>query len=143
MTNLSTEAAGPRPEQGTGRGPPTVLPALCATQIVSWGILYYASPVLNPQITAATGCPAGATTAASFLAPVIFALAGIRTSQRVTGCRFFEPGRATSSSSRPTAPVNSVANTKLGKTGHQGQPVLPPHARYRGGTRPFAPGGPR
>ncbi|MFZ4190559.1 MFS transporter [Streptomyces pseudogriseolus] len=54
------------------------MPALCATQIVSWGIVYYAFPVLNPQITAATGWPTGATTAAFSLALVISALAGIR-----------------------------------------------------------------
>ncbi|WP_445047103.1 hypothetical protein [Streptomyces drozdowiczii] len=43
---------------------------------MSWGIVYYAFPVLNPQITAATGWPAGATTAAFSLALVISALAG-------------------------------------------------------------------
>ncbi|MFF5637334.1 hypothetical protein [Streptomyces sp. NPDC012825] len=47
-------------------------------EIVSWGIVYYAFPVLNPQITAATGWPAGATTAVFSLALVISALAGIR-----------------------------------------------------------------
>jgi MFS family permease len=55
-----------------------VLPALCATQIVSWGIVYYAFPVLNPQITAATGWTAGATTAAFSFGLLISALAGIR-----------------------------------------------------------------
>jgi MFS family permease len=45
---------------------------------VSWGIVYYAFPVLNPQITAATGWPAGATTAAFSLGLVVSALAGIR-----------------------------------------------------------------
>ncbi|MGC4950056.1 MFS transporter [Streptomyces sp. DT224] len=54
------------------------MPALCATQIASWGIVYYAFPVLNPQITQATGWPAGATTAAFSLALVVSALAGIR-----------------------------------------------------------------
>ncbi|MGW3152614.1 MFS transporter, partial [Streptomyces sp. NPDC001177] len=51
---------------------------LCATQITSWGIVYYAFPVLNPQITAQAGWPAGATTAAFSAALVICALAGIR-----------------------------------------------------------------
>lgn len=36
----------------TGTGvrsrPRAALPALCVTQITSWGILYYAFPVLNP-----------------------------------------------------------------------------------------------
>jgi MFS family permease len=45
---------------------------------VSWGTVYYAFPVLNPQITAATGWPAGATTAAFSLGLVVSALAGIR-----------------------------------------------------------------
>jgi MFS family permease len=45
---------------------------------VSWGILYYAFPVLNPQITAATGWPVQVTTAAFSLALVVSALAGIR-----------------------------------------------------------------
>lgn len=55
-----------------------MLPALCATQIISWGIVYYAFPVLNPQITTATGWPPGATTAAFSLGLVVSALAGIR-----------------------------------------------------------------
>ncbi|MEV5085061.1 MFS transporter [Streptomyces sp. NPDC056159] len=58
--------------------PRAALPALCATQITSWGIVYYAFPVLNPQITAATGWPAGMTTAAFSLGLVVSALAGIR-----------------------------------------------------------------
>ncbi|MFG2325809.1 hypothetical protein [Streptomyces sp. NPDC048568] len=45
---------------------------------MSWGIVYYALPVLNPEITAATGWPTGATTAAFSLALVVSALAGIR-----------------------------------------------------------------
>ncbi|GHB79804.1 MFS transporter [Streptomyces viridiviolaceus] len=76
MTNtLNSEAA-----TGTGdrSRPRAALPALCATQIVSWGIIYYAFPVLNPQITEATGWPAGATTAAFSLGLVVSALAGIR-----------------------------------------------------------------
>ncbi|GHB78058.1 hypothetical protein GCM10010377_80320 [Streptomyces viridiviolaceus] len=76
MTNtLTSEAA-----TGTGdrSRPRAALPALCATQIVSWGIIYYAFPVLNRQITAATGWLAGATTAAFSLGLVVSALAGIR-----------------------------------------------------------------
>uniref|UniRef100_UPI001C25A74B MFS transporter n=1 Tax=Streptomyces sp. AC495_CC817 TaxID=2823900 RepID=UPI001C25A74B len=53
------------------------LPALCATQITSWGIVYYAFPVLNPQITAATGWSTTATTAAFSAALLVSALAGI------------------------------------------------------------------
>lgn len=58
--------------------PRAVLPALCATQITSWGIVYYAFPVLNPAITADTGWPAGATTAAFSAALLVSAFAGIR-----------------------------------------------------------------
>ncbi|MCB5164935.1 MFS transporter [Streptomyces bambusae] len=65
----------------TGTGvrsrPRAVLPALCATQITSWGVLYYAFPVLNPAITADTGWPAGATTAAFSAALVVSAVVGI------------------------------------------------------------------
>ncbi|MFD9421832.1 MFS transporter, partial [Streptomyces sp. NPDC060054] len=66
----------------TGTGvrsrPRAALPALCATQITSWGIVYYAFPVLNPAITADTGWPAGATTAAFSAALLVSAIAGIR-----------------------------------------------------------------
>lgn len=76
MTDLSVG------EAATGSGdrsrPRSALPALCATQITSWGIVYYAFPVLNPQITAATGWSAGSTTAAFSLALVVSAIAGIR-----------------------------------------------------------------
>ncbi|URN18544.1 MFS transporter [Streptomyces sudanensis] len=78
MTSLGTPARGAATGTGDRSRPRAALPALCATQIVSWGIVYYAFPVLNPQITAATGWPAGATTAAFSLALVVSALAGIR-----------------------------------------------------------------
>ncbi|MFF3722300.1 MFS transporter [Streptomyces erythrochromogenes] len=65
----------------TGTGvrsrPRAVLPALCLTQITSWGIVYYAFLVLNPAITADTGWSAGATTAAFSAALVVSAGAGI------------------------------------------------------------------
>ncbi|MGW3267569.1 MFS transporter [Streptomyces sp. NPDC001056] len=75
VTQLARRAA-----TGTkGRSRPgAALPALCITQITSWGIVYYAFPVLNPQITAATGWPTSLTTAAFSLGLVISALAGIR-----------------------------------------------------------------
>ncbi|MFF2025081.1 MFS transporter [Streptomyces sp. NPDC058171] len=66
----------------TGAGdrsrPRAVLPALCVTQITSWGIVYYAFFVLNPEITAATDWSTGATTAAFSLGLVVSGLAGIR-----------------------------------------------------------------
>lgn len=78
MTSLSTPERGAVTGTGVRSRPRAVLPALCATQIISWGIVYYAFPVLNPQITTATGWPAGATTAAFSLGLVVSALAGIR-----------------------------------------------------------------
>ncbi|CAL9337626.1 hypothetical protein SUDANB132_00198 [Streptomyces sp. enrichment culture] len=75
-----TNALGSGAATGTGdrSRPRAALPALCATHSVSWGIVYYAFAVLNPQITAVTGWPAGATTAAFSLGLVVSAFAGIR-----------------------------------------------------------------
>ncbi|MDL2078650.1 MFS transporter [Streptomyces sp. GXMU-J15] len=78
MTGLGTSARGAATGSGDRSRPRAALPALCLTQITSWGIVYYAFPVLNPGITHATGWPAGATTAAFSLALVVSALAGIR-----------------------------------------------------------------
>ncbi|MEU4261902.1 MFS transporter [Streptomyces argenteolus] len=78
MTGIGTPARGAATGTGGRSRPRAVLPALCATQITSWGIVYYAFPVLNPQITAATGWSAGATTAAFSAALLVSALAGIR-----------------------------------------------------------------
>ncbi|GAA3899958.1 MFS transporter [Streptomyces lacrimifluminis] len=68
-------------EAATGTGdrsrPRAVLPALCATQITSWGIVYYAFPVLNAHITADTGWSTTTTTGAFSAALVVSALAGI------------------------------------------------------------------
>jgi MFS family permease len=75
MTNVHTG------EAATGTGdrsrPRAALPALCATQITSWGIVYYAFPVLNPQITVATGWSATSTAAAFSGALLVSALTGI------------------------------------------------------------------
>lgn len=78
MTSLGASTRGAATGTGDRSRPRAALPALCATQIVSRGIVYYAFPVLNPQITAATGWPAGATTAAFSLGLVVSALTGIR-----------------------------------------------------------------
>ncbi len=56
-----------------------VLAVLCVTQIVSWGVLYYAFPVLAPSIAADTGWPVSAATAAFSTGLVVSALAGIWT----------------------------------------------------------------
>jgi MFS family permease len=61
-----------------GRRPPRrVLAALCTTEVVSWGILYYAFPVALSAITTDTGWSASATTAAFSAGLVVSALAGI------------------------------------------------------------------
>ncbi|MET8435983.1 MFS transporter [Streptomyces sp900116325] len=78
MTDLDARSTAAATGTGDRSRPRAVLPALCATQITSWGIVYYAFPVLNPQITATTGWPAGATTAAFSAALLISAVAGIR-----------------------------------------------------------------
>lgn len=57
--------------------PRAALPALCLTQIVGWGTVYYAFPVLNPAITRDTSWPATATTAAFSAALLVSAIAGI------------------------------------------------------------------
>ncbi|BBX68304.1 putative transporter, MFS family protein [Mycolicibacterium psychrotolerans] len=54
-----------------------VLVTLCLTQITSWGVLYYAFPVLSVQITASTGWSQPAVTAAFSAALVTSALVGI------------------------------------------------------------------
>ncbi|WP_314225744.1 MFS transporter [Streptomyces zaehneri] len=78
MTDLHARSDGAATGTGDRSRPRAALPALCATQITSWGIVYYAFPVLNPEITSRTGWSAGATTAAFSLALVVSALAGIR-----------------------------------------------------------------
>lgn len=75
MAGLHTSQAA----TGTGdrSRPRAALPALCATQITSWGIVYYAFPVLNARITADTGWSATATTGAFSAALIVSALAGV------------------------------------------------------------------
>lgn len=54
-----------------------VLIVLCVTEIASWGVLFYAFPVLAPGIGAATGWSANAMTAAFSCSLITSALAGI------------------------------------------------------------------
>ncbi len=54
-----------------------MLVVLCVTQIVSWGVLYYAFPVLAPSIAADTGWSIAAITAAFSAGLVLAALVGI------------------------------------------------------------------
>jgi MFS family permease len=53
------------------------LAALCATEIVSWGVLYYAFPVLVGTISADTGWSVGAATGAFSVGALVSAVAGI------------------------------------------------------------------
>ncbi|WP_239516164.1 MFS transporter [Streptomyces sp. ICC4] len=75
MTDLHSTGAA----TGTGdrSRPRAVLPALCATQITSWGIVYYAFPVLLPRLTADTGWSTHAATAAFSLALLVSAAVGV------------------------------------------------------------------
>lgn len=59
------------------RGRNRVLAVLCVTEIVSWGILYYAFPVLTPSITDQTGWSTTAVTAAFSASQVVAALSGV------------------------------------------------------------------
>ena len=75
MTALHTTTAS------TGAGdrsrPRAALPALCATQITSWGTLYYAFPVLTAHITGQTGWSGSVVTAAFTAALLLSAAVGI------------------------------------------------------------------
>ena len=73
MAALDAQVADPV----TGQRPAAALPALCITQIISWGILYYAFPVLAPSIAADTGWSTTIITAAFSLGLIVSALAGI------------------------------------------------------------------
>jgi MFS family permease len=54
-----------------------VLAVLCATEITSWGVLYYAFPVLAPGLAADTGWSIGTITAAFSLGLLVNAVVGI------------------------------------------------------------------
>ncbi len=63
------------PVSRTGKRVP--LATLCATQVTSWGVLYYAFPVLAGDITAATGWSTASITAALSASQLVAALVGI------------------------------------------------------------------
>jgi MFS family permease len=54
-----------------------VLAVLCVTEITSWGVLYYAFPVLAPAMVADTGWSPATVTAAFSLGLIVSALVGI------------------------------------------------------------------
>ncbi|GAA3249826.1 MFS transporter [Pseudonocardia petroleophila] len=72
---MNTNAAG----QGvlSDAGLRRVLGVLCVTEIVSWGVLYYAFPVLAPGIAADTGWSISTVTGAFSVGLVVSAVVGI------------------------------------------------------------------
>ncbi|GAA0956158.1 MFS transporter [Actinocorallia libanotica] len=78
MRRLFSRSA-PAANTAAGADRPSRLPliALCITEITSWGVLYYAFPVLASAITADTGWSTPAVTAAFSASLVLAALIGI------------------------------------------------------------------
>jgi MFS family permease len=66
-----------QPAAFTGGGLRRVLAALCLTQVTSWGILYYAFPVLSGGISADTGWAASMLAAAFSAGLVVAAVLGV------------------------------------------------------------------
>ncbi|MEV6603150.1 MFS transporter [Kutzneria sp. NPDC051319] len=60
-----------------------VLTVLCATEITSWGVLFYAFPVLSAQITTTTGWSTTVVTAALSVSQLVAAIAGIPVGRRL------------------------------------------------------------
>ena len=76
MTAAPTREVGQRPLR-------RALTALCLTQVVSWGVLYYAFPVALASITADTGWSPTSTTAAFSASLIASAIAGIPTGRLI------------------------------------------------------------
>lgn len=72
---MSVEVSGEAGLASAGRR--RVLVVLCVTEITSWGILFYAFPVLAGRITAGTGWSTTAITAAFSAGQLVAAVAGI------------------------------------------------------------------
>lgn len=64
-------------EAAPGLRPRRALVSLCVTEVTSWGVLYYAFPVLAPSISADTGWSVPAVTAGFSLGLVVSAVAGV------------------------------------------------------------------
>jgi MFS family permease len=69
--------ARPRREARSRAGPRRVLICLCVTELTSYGVLYYAFPVMATEISADTGWSTVAITAGFSVAQLIAALVGI------------------------------------------------------------------
>ena len=74
--DVSPGVSGDTPQLSIS-GQNRVLVVLCGTQIVSWGVLYYAFPILAPSIAADTGWSVPAVTAAFSVGLVVSAVVGI------------------------------------------------------------------
>ncbi len=77
MRQEALETSGAATGTGDRSRPRFALPALCVTQITSWGVLYYAFPVLLPHLTHDTGWSSTAATGAFSAALLVSALLGI------------------------------------------------------------------
>jgi len=64
-------------ETASGLRPRRPLATLCITEVTSWGVLYYAFPVLAPSISADTGWSIPAVTAGFSIGLVVSAVAGV------------------------------------------------------------------
>jgi MFS family permease len=65
------------PAAASGLRPRRPLVTLCVTEVTSWGVLYYAFPVLAPSISADTGWSVPAITAGFSIGLVVSAAAGV------------------------------------------------------------------
>jgi MFS family permease len=83
---LSTRRGEPAAAGAPPGSPRRALAALCVTEIVSYGVLYYAFPVLAAQITAGTGWSRTAVTAAYSAGNLAGAAAGIPAGRLLQRC---------------------------------------------------------
>ena len=80
---IENRPAGPPLTEGPRPGLRRVLIVLCLTEIISWGVLYYAFPVLADGITDQTGWSRATTTTAFSLALVVSAGVGVPVGRRL------------------------------------------------------------
>ncbi|MEV6340722.1 MFS transporter [Nocardia vinacea] len=77
MTPISETTSLPQTASLTAAGLRRVLVVLCLTEITSWGILYYAFPVLSVSISGDTGWSAPVITAAFSISQLAAAITGV------------------------------------------------------------------